>query len=152
MRIAIEVPVRAPLARVWSVWTTPDDIMAWNATSDDWHCPHAEATFAVGGRFSCRMEARDGSVGFGFEGTFTAIEEGQRIDCLLDDERGVSVGFSEVDEVPWWRRSSMRRTCIRPILLLLLHFLPFVNVPLFKHGLSWAKVYQLSHKWRERRE
>jgi uncharacterized protein YndB with AHSA1/START domain len=114
MRIAIEVTVRAPLARVWSVWTTPDDIMAWNATSDDWHCPHAEATFAVGGRFSCRMEARDGSVGFDFEGTFTAIEEGQRIDCLLDDERGVSVVFSEVDEVPWWRRSSMRRTCIRP--------------------------------------
>ena len=37
-------------------------------------------------------------------------------------------------------------------LLLLLHFLPFVNVPLVKHGLSWAKVYQLSHKWRERRE
>ena len=87
MRIAIEVTVRAPLARVWSVWTTPDDIMAWNATSDDWHCPHAEATFAVGGRFSCRMEARDGSVGFDFEG-FAAIEEGQRIDCLLDDERG----------------------------------------------------------------
>ena len=60
MRIAIEVTVRAPLARVWSVWTTPDDIMAWNAASDDWHCPHAEAPFAVGGRFSCRMEARDG--------------------------------------------------------------------------------------------
>ena len=76
MRIAIEVTVRAPLARVWSVWTTPDDIMAWNATSADWHCPNAEATFAVGGRFSCRMEARDGSAGFDFEGTFTAIEEG----------------------------------------------------------------------------
>ena len=73
MRIAIEVTVRAPLARVWSVWTTPDDIMAWNAASDDWHCPHAEAMFAVGGRFSCRMEARDGSVGFDFEGTFARL-------------------------------------------------------------------------------
>ena len=37
-------------------------------------------------------------------------------------------------------------------LLLLLYFLPFVNVLLVKHGLPWAKVYQLSHKWRERRE
>ena len=49
MRIAIEVTVRAPLARVWSVWTTPDDIMAWNAASDDWHCPHAWAAASVVG-------------------------------------------------------------------------------------------------------
>jgi uncharacterized protein YndB with AHSA1/START domain len=72
-RITVETLINAPLARVWGGYTTPDDIVQWNAASDDWHTTKASVDLRVGGAFSSRMEAKDGSFGFDFAGTYTKI-------------------------------------------------------------------------------
>jgi uncharacterized protein YndB with AHSA1/START domain len=94
VKIAIETTVAAPLATVWEAWTTPADIVRWNAASDDWCCPHAENDLRVGGLFRYRMEARDGSFGFDFTGRYTRIVVGRTIEYALDDDRVVTVEFS----------------------------------------------------------
>ena len=98
MEISIETTVKAPIEAVWSAWITPDDIEKWNFASEDWFCPEARIDLTVDGRFSYRMEAKDGSMGFDFEGTFTAIHIHERIEYSLDDDRKVSITFSETDD------------------------------------------------------
>ena len=73
MKITVETSVAAPVADVWRAYTTPEDIIHWNAASDDWHTPRASVDLRVGGAFCSRMEAKDGSMGFDFEGTYTRI-------------------------------------------------------------------------------
>ena len=92
MKITVERGVQAPVDRVWSAWTSPADIMAWNAASDDWHTPRATDDLRQGGAFCFRMEARDGSAGFDFEGTYTRIVPGQRIEAQFGG-RGLLVEF-----------------------------------------------------------
>ena len=84
-KITVETRVAAPLEAVWSAWTTPADIVAWNAASDDWHTTRADVDLREGGVFSSRMEARDGSMGFDFTGTYTRIVEFRRIECAFGD-------------------------------------------------------------------
>ncbi len=81
MKITVEATIHAPIERVWSAWTTPADIVQWNAASDDWHTTAASVDLREGGRFCSRMEARDGSMGFDFEGRYTRIVPLQRIEC-----------------------------------------------------------------------
>lgn len=85
MKITVEKFVSAPIDAVWNAWTSPDDIKQWNAASDDWHTTDASVDLRVGGRFSSRMEARDGSMGFDFAGTYTNIVEHRLIECSLGD-------------------------------------------------------------------
>lgn len=92
-RINVETTVRAPLERVWQAWNTPADIREWNAASEDWHTTAAQVDLREGGRFSSRMEARDGSFGFDFGGTYAAIEPLRRLQYRLDDERAVHIDF-----------------------------------------------------------
>ncbi len=73
MKITVETRVDAPIAKVWSAYTTPADIVQWNAASADWHTTRAEVDLREGGAFSSRMEARDGSFGFDFAGTYTRV-------------------------------------------------------------------------------
>ena len=73
MRITVETTVAAPIDMVWKAYTTPDDIKQWNAASDDWHTTAVEVDLKVGGTFKSRMEAKDGSFGFDFAGTYTNI-------------------------------------------------------------------------------
>ena len=73
MKITVETTVAAPIAEIWRAWTTPDDIKKWNAASDDWHTTAATVDLRVGGAFSSRMEAKNGSMGFDFAGTYTKI-------------------------------------------------------------------------------
>jgi uncharacterized protein YndB with AHSA1/START domain len=98
MRITIEVHVAAPIEEVWKVWTSPADIQQWNAASEDWHCPSAEIDLKPGGKFSYRMEAKDGRMGFDLEGTFTKAVPYELIEFALEDERLVVVEFAESDE------------------------------------------------------
>lgn len=77
MLITVETLVRAPIAAVWKAWTTPEDIVQWNTASPDWHTTRASVDLRVGGRFCSRMEAKDGSMGFDFEGEYTEIVEQQ---------------------------------------------------------------------------
>lgn len=74
MSITVTTTIDAPIETVWDAWTTPEDITAWNAASDDWHTTEAEVDLRPGGRFRSRMEAKDGSLGFDFEGTYTRVE------------------------------------------------------------------------------
>jgi uncharacterized protein YndB with AHSA1/START domain len=95
MKITVETTVRAPLEAVWRAWTTPDDIVHWNAASNDWHTTAAAVDLRVGGAFSSRMEAKDGSMGFDFEGTYTEVEPMRRIAYAMADGRTCVVEFQE---------------------------------------------------------
>lgn len=85
MKITVERLVKAPLDAVWRAWTTPEDIVQWNAASADWHTTRAAVDLREGGVFSSRMEARDGSAGFDFEGTYTQVLPHQRLAAMLGD-------------------------------------------------------------------
>ncbi|MBR0852223.1 SRPBCC family protein [Bradyrhizobium diazoefficiens] len=87
MRITVKTHVAAPIDQVWRAYTTPADIVKWNAASDDWHTTKATVDLRPGGQFSSRMEARDGSMGFDFAGTYTKIVEHQRIEYAFGDRK-----------------------------------------------------------------
>jgi uncharacterized protein YndB with AHSA1/START domain len=91
--ITVETTVNAPVEKVWLLWTKPEHITRWNNASDDWHTPSAENDLRVGGKFTSRMEAKDGSVGFDFWGIYTTIEPHQYIGYTLGDERKVEIRF-----------------------------------------------------------
>jgi predicted 3-demethylubiquinone-9 3-methyltransferase (glyoxalase superfamily)/uncharacterized protein YndB with AHSA1/START domain len=91
--VMVSTIVRVPLAKAWDVWTDPKHIVHWNAASDDWHAPHAENDLRQGGRFSYRMEAKDGSFGFDFGGVYDEVEARRCILYTLGDGRHVSVTF-----------------------------------------------------------
>lgn len=96
--ITVATSVAATPARAFALYTEPAHVCAWNAAIDAWHCPRAESDLRVGGRFSYRMEARDGSMGFDFTGTWTRIEPGLALDYTLDDDRTVEVRFEAQGE------------------------------------------------------
>ena len=85
MKITVEATASAPIEEVWRAWTTPDDIKQWNTASDDWHTTKAAVDLRAGGSFSSRMEARDGSMGFDFAGTYTRIVEHKLIESSFGD-------------------------------------------------------------------
>lgn len=84
-RLTVETDVSAPVAEAWRAYTTPADIIQWNAASDDWHTTAATVDLRVGGAFSSRMEAKDGSFGFDFAGTYTQVEPHKLIAYALGD-------------------------------------------------------------------
>ena len=83
-KITVEAIVAAPIAAVWRAWNTPDDIVKWNAASPDWHTTKSSVDLRVGGVFSSRMEARDGSMGFDFAGTYTKVVPHELIESAFD--------------------------------------------------------------------
>lgn len=92
MKITVETTVAAPLEHVFRVYTTPEDIVKWNAASDDWHTTTAQVDLREGGAFSSRMEAKDGSVGFDFAGTYTKVVPNQRLEYAFG-ERHAEIVF-----------------------------------------------------------
>lgn len=93
MKITVETLVHAPVAKVWDAYVTPADIKQWNAASDDWHTTKSEVDLREGGAFSSRMEAKDGSFGFDFAGTYTKIVPHKLIEYAFGD-RGCAVTFT----------------------------------------------------------
>lgn len=91
--ITVETTIRAPAEVIWLAWNTPADIRQWNAASNDWHTTAAEVDLREGGRFSARMEAKDGSFGFDFGGTYTTVVAGKRLQYEMDDGRRVHIDF-----------------------------------------------------------
>ncbi|MEY4962023.1 MAG: hypothetical protein RLZZ249_720 [Actinomycetota bacterium] len=92
MQISVEVLIDAPVEKVWNAYVTPEDITQWNFASDDWCCPSSVVDLRVGGKFSSRMEARDGSQGFDFEGVYTEIVEHELLSYAFGD-RSATVKF-----------------------------------------------------------
>jgi uncharacterized protein YndB with AHSA1/START domain len=93
MKITVETAVAAPIEEVWRAYTTPEDIKRWNAASDDWHTTAATVDLREGGTFSSRMEAKDGSVGFDFAGTYTKVVPQKLIEYSFGD-RAAQVEFA----------------------------------------------------------
>ena len=91
--ITIEAVIQAPVNKVWEFWSEPKHITQWNSASDDWHTPRATNDLRTGGRFLSHMEARDGSMGFDFTGTYDMVELHKQINSTLDDARKVQVSF-----------------------------------------------------------
>jgi uncharacterized protein YndB with AHSA1/START domain len=98
VKITVETLVRADLGPVWDAWNNPHDIQQWNTASDDWHTTRSSVDLREGGKFSARMEAKDGSTGFDFEATYTRVVPQQLIEFRMDDGREVRVQFDEVPE------------------------------------------------------
>jgi uncharacterized protein YndB with AHSA1/START domain len=96
--ITVETVVNAPINSVWKKWTNPDDIVKWNNASDDWHTTRAENDLKVGGKFLSRMEAKDGSMGFDFSGTYNTVKPNEIIEYTADDNRKVQVHFFDGDD------------------------------------------------------
>jgi len=97
MKITVETKVRAPSELVWQAYTTPEDIVQWNAASEDWHTTKASVDLRVGGEFSSRMEAKDGSVGFDFAGTYTKVIPRELLEYAFGD-RAASIEFIDVPD------------------------------------------------------
>ena len=97
MNITIETIVQAPIDKVWRAYTSPEDIIQWNAASEDWHTTSSSVELRVGGRFSSRMEAKDGSFGFDFAGTYTKIIPNELIEYEFFN-RSASVEFIQIQD------------------------------------------------------
>ncbi|MGF7048100.1 uncharacterized protein YndB with AHSA1/START domain [Paenibacillus sp. DS2015] len=91
--ITVETTVHAPFEKVWEYWTEPQHITKWSFASDDWHAPNAENDLRVGGKFTTRMEAKDGSFGFDLGGDYDDIRINEFISYTLGDGRKVTVSF-----------------------------------------------------------
>lgn len=94
MKITVATVVNAPIEEVWRAYTTPENIKAWNTASADWHTTAASVDLRPGGKFSTRMEAKDGSFGFDFAGEYTQVTPHQFIEYAFGD-RVATVSFRE---------------------------------------------------------
>jgi len=92
--ITVEATINAPVNTVWECWSGPEHITKWNSASEDWHTPSATNDLRTGGKFSSRMESRDGSMGFDFEGIYDDVKTHEHIAYTMADGRKVNVEFS----------------------------------------------------------
>lgn len=97
-KITVEATVNAPIATVWQLWKNPEDIMNWNTPDPSWHSPSSENDLRVGGKFKNRMEAKDGSFGFDFEGVYDSVILNKEITYTMADGRQATTIFSERGE------------------------------------------------------
>ena len=93
-KITVQSAVKAPVEKVWQLWTKPEHITKWNFASDDWHSPAADNDLRAGGRFSVRMEAKDGSFGFDFGGVYDEVKPNESLSYTMDDGRKATVTFA----------------------------------------------------------
>ena len=97
-KITIQATVLADRNKSWSHYTEPAHITQWNFASEDWCCPAASNDLVAGGKFSWRMEAKDGSFGFDFEGVFTEIVPLEKLKYVFMDQREAEISFSDLSE------------------------------------------------------
>ncbi|MEO6276082.1 MAG: SRPBCC domain-containing protein [Rhodoferax sp.] len=96
MKITVSTIVAAPIAAVWDSYNAPEAIKVWNTASPDWHTTASTVDLRVGGQFSSRMEAKDGSFGFDFAGEYTQVE----VPHLLEYSFGGRTGRVEFSDGP----------------------------------------------------
>lgn len=96
-KIKIQTSINVDSKKAWEYYTKPENITQWNFASPDWCCPNAENDMTIGGKYSARMEAKDGSFGFDFEAIYIQIEFGKRFSYTLEDNRKVTVSFEPID-------------------------------------------------------
>lgn len=96
-KINVTAIVNAPVKAVWDTWNTPSDIIQWNSADPNWHCPTSENDLRVNGKFKNRMEAKDGSFGFDFEGVYDRVDLYKGLSYSMSDGRRVVTVFTEKD-------------------------------------------------------
>lgn len=57
------------------------------AASGEWHTTRSSVDLRAGGRFSSRMEAKDASFGFDFEGTYANVVPNSRLEYSFGDRK-----------------------------------------------------------------
>ncbi len=92
--VSVETTINAPMEKVWPMFNDPAHVTQWNAASPDWHTPKAQNDLKRGGRFTYRMEAKDGSFGFDMGGMYDEVLAGRHIAYTMDDGRKVQINFS----------------------------------------------------------
>lgn len=91
--ITVQTTVEAPIEKVWNAWNKPEHITQWNSASPDWHTPKAANDLRIGGKLSATMAAKDGSMSFDFEGTYTKVKQNEAIEYTIADGRAVKIKF-----------------------------------------------------------
>jgi uncharacterized protein YndB with AHSA1/START domain len=94
-KITVNATVNADTKKVWDYYTQPEHIVKWNFADPSWHCPSATNDMTVGGKYSARMEAKDGSFGFDFEAIYDQVNEGKGFTYTMLDGRQADVDFKE---------------------------------------------------------
>ena len=97
-KITVKSTILKPVSQVWEFFTKPEHITHWNFATPEWKCPSAKSDLRPGGHFSYRMEAKDGSFGFDYEGVFDEVIPENKLSYHLDDGRKVEVFFNKIDE------------------------------------------------------
>lgn len=93
-KVTVESIINAPVEKVWKYWSEPEHIKNWCSASPDWHVPFAENDLQDGGKFSTRMEAKDGSFGFDFGGIYDQVKTNELIEYTMSDGRKVDIHFT----------------------------------------------------------
>jgi uncharacterized protein YndB with AHSA1/START domain len=96
-KITVAVKIKLPVEKVWELWTLPQHIMHWYNASVDWHTTFAENDLTVGGKFLFRMEAKDGSTGFDYNGAYNSVLKHKFIAYNIEGGRNVSIIFASED-------------------------------------------------------
>lgn len=93
-KITVKTTINTSIEKAWEFWTKPEHIIHWNFASSDWCCPKADNNLKAGGHFNWRMEPKDGTMGFDFEGTYNTIVPYKHILYTLQDNRQVAITFT----------------------------------------------------------
>ena len=101
MKITVSISTFVNIENVWNLFTGAEHIMHWNNASEDWHTPKVMNNLEVKGTFRYRMEAKDGSFGFDFEGIYTEVKKHQTIAYTMPDKRNVIIHFSVKENTTW---------------------------------------------------
>jgi len=97
-KITVTATINAETKKVWDYYNNPDHITKWNFADPSWHCPSASNDLKVGGNYSARMEAKDGSFGFEFEAVYLEVIEGEKFSYKMTDGRQADVTFRKIDD------------------------------------------------------
>ncbi|TGL64163.1 SRPBCC family protein [Leptospira sarikeiensis] len=97
-QITVQSTIAANAKKTWDYYTEPEHITKWNFATDDWQCPWAKNDLQPGGKYSARMEAKDGSFGFEFEAIYDTIVPEKNLSYTMGDGRKATVQFESKNE------------------------------------------------------
>ncbi|MBN9338415.1 MAG: SRPBCC family protein [Chryseobacterium sp.] len=97
-KLKVITEINKPIDEVWDAFNNPEHIVKWNFAHESWECPYAKNDLRVGGKLESRMQAKDGSFGFDFIGTYNEVKENELIKYQMEDGREVEVIFERLSD------------------------------------------------------
>lgn len=95
--ITISITIFETTPVVWDLYTQSKHISEWYVFSPGWKCKNVECNLKVGGTYSAKMEAVDGSSCFEIKAIFDEVIPRQTISYKLEDGRKVYTTFDNLD-------------------------------------------------------